>query len=202
MSKKRTRSRRNPPDRKPITLFVVRHGDAGGQRLPGELSVPLTAKGRKQAARLAERFADEKLDHIYHSDLARARSTAEPVIANHPKTPATASRDIREVHAYHNTHERNYGGRKLRARLREERERAERFARMLLRKHKPGQRVLIVAHGCLNRLLFSILCGLRPKQCPILTQQNTCVNVLEIWNDRRPVVRAVNNIEHLPPSLR
>ena len=195
------KTRENPKPCEPITVMIVRHGDAGGERLPGEVGVPLTPRGRKQAARLGKRLASEKFDHIYASDLERARATAEAVVPYHKGTPFTITPDIREVHSYHTNYERNYGGRHLLRRLHEEHARAERFAKMLLRKHKPGDRVLVVAHGCLIRLLVSILCGLGPKQCPVFASRNTSVTLLHVWKDRRPSIVLANCVAHLTPQL-
>jgi len=62
------------------TLWLARHGESTWNELglvqghaPGPI---LTAKGRDQAARLAEQFRDRCLRAIYTSDLARARETA------------------------------------------------------------------------------------------------------------------------------
>jgi broad specificity phosphatase PhoE len=59
---------------------LARHGESTWNVLglvQGHAPGPtLTAKGRDQAARLAERFRDRSLRRIFTSDLARARETA------------------------------------------------------------------------------------------------------------------------------
>ena len=64
------------------TLLLVRHGETDWNadgRLQGQTDRPLSDFGRRQAQQLAEELADEELEAIYSSDLARARETAEIV---------------------------------------------------------------------------------------------------------------------------
>jgi broad specificity phosphatase PhoE len=181
--------------------MLVRHGDASGARLPHEQEVALRPRGIKQAERLGKYLGGEKFDHIYSSDMARALKTAEIVARYHPHTPFTVREDIREVHSYNISSERNYGGRHLRKRLREERARAAHFARHIFRRHRPGERILVVAHGCLISLLIASLARLHPKKCPRFGAHNTSMTVLEVWRDRKPNIVAANCIAHLPSRL-
>jgi broad specificity phosphatase PhoE len=62
-------------------LILVRHGETAwnsGHRVQGHTDVPLSERGRAQAARLAPRLAREPIRAFYASDLARAIDTAEP----------------------------------------------------------------------------------------------------------------------------
>ncbi|MBV8256531.1 MAG: histidine phosphatase family protein [Actinobacteria bacterium] len=66
------------------TLLLVRHGETDWNaegRLQGHTDRPLNEFGRRQAARLAEELAGERIDAIWSSDLARARETAQIVAA-------------------------------------------------------------------------------------------------------------------------
>lgn len=62
-------------------LWLIRHGESEGnleRRIQGSLDYPLTNRGRRQAARLAERLAEEaEIQEIITSPLARAATTAE-----------------------------------------------------------------------------------------------------------------------------
>jgi alpha-ribazole phosphatase len=62
-------------------LILVRHGETewnSGHRVQGHTDVPLSERGRAQAARLAPRLAREPIGAFYASDLSRAIDTAEP----------------------------------------------------------------------------------------------------------------------------
>ena len=67
-------------------LIVVRHGETDWNRqhrFQGQIDVPLNDVGRAQAARLAQRLADEAFDAVVASDLQRARATADVAAATH-----------------------------------------------------------------------------------------------------------------------
>jgi probable phosphoglycerate mutase len=62
-----------------MAIFVIRHGETPGNaaRVLQTPETPLSARGARQAERLARRLADEEIGHILASDLARAVMTAE-----------------------------------------------------------------------------------------------------------------------------
>jgi len=63
-----------------VEITLVRHAEPEWVR--AGLSIddpPLTARGREQAARLADRLAGEAFDEVYVSPLVRARETAKPL---------------------------------------------------------------------------------------------------------------------------
>lgn len=68
-----------------LHLMLVRHGQTewnAQRRYQGQSDVPLSALGRRQAARLAERLAGEEIDAVYASDLGRAFETAQMIVEN------------------------------------------------------------------------------------------------------------------------
>jgi probable phosphoglycerate mutase len=70
------------PGTVPRTLLLVRHGRAEGNaegRFIGQDDVPLTPRGRAQAARLAERLRTAPITRIVSSDLQRCTATAAPL---------------------------------------------------------------------------------------------------------------------------
>lgn len=170
-------------------IGLVRHGvtDWNMQgRMQGRYNdIPLNEEGRNQARLLGRRMAGEQWDHIYASDLCRARETAD-IIAEYMG---------KQVEGYEaNLAERAFG-------LLEgttEQERIERWGpgwkdadlgaepkdavvrRTLAllddlhRKH-PGKRVLVVSHGA---VIGSLLESLFP-QFGYMGLKNTCVNILE-----------------------
>jgi probable phosphoglycerate mutase len=60
-------------------LWLVRHGETPASRkrtLAGWIDVPLTERGRAQAAALRPNLADQEFDGVWSSDLVRAVTTA------------------------------------------------------------------------------------------------------------------------------
>ncbi len=69
-----------------MRLILVRHGKTDWNetgRCQGISDVPLNHTGMEQAEKVAFSLKDEKIDHIYSSDLVRAKTTAEKIAAYH-----------------------------------------------------------------------------------------------------------------------
>jgi probable phosphoglycerate mutase len=65
-------------------IVAIRHGETDWNvdtRIQGQLDIGLNDNGRWQAERLASALADERLDAVYASDLARAHDTAHAIAA-------------------------------------------------------------------------------------------------------------------------
>jgi broad specificity phosphatase PhoE len=80
------------------TLLLVRHGETDWNadgRLQGQTDRPLSDFGRRQARQLAADLADEELEAIYSSDLARARETAE-IVGEQLRLAVVLDPDLRE----------------------------------------------------------------------------------------------------------
>jgi broad specificity phosphatase PhoE len=81
------------------TILLARHGETdwnAERRWQGHTDRPLTARGRAQAAALAERLREVELVAVYSSDLTRARETAA-VVAETQGLELHTLRDLREV---------------------------------------------------------------------------------------------------------
>jgi probable phosphoglycerate mutase len=85
-------------------LLLVRHGESApfreGDEVPlvdGHGDPPLSPEGQRQAERVGERLAVEKIDAIYVSTLIRTAQTAAPLAARLGMAPAVEP-DLREVH--------------------------------------------------------------------------------------------------------
>ena len=66
----------------PTRVIAVRHGETAWNaetRLQGQLDIPLNTRGLEQARRVARALLHDAPDHLYSSDLARARQTAEAI---------------------------------------------------------------------------------------------------------------------------
>src|SRR2546427_11702585 len=83
----------------PTAFYFVRHGESEGNAariFTGQSDSPLTGRGRRQAAAVADELAKVKFDRIVSSDLARSRDTAE-VIAKRRGIPVEVVKDLREI---------------------------------------------------------------------------------------------------------
>src|SRR2546430_11444935 len=84
---------------RPTTFYFVRHGESEGNAarvFTGQTDSPLTARGRQQAATVADELAKVKFDRIVSSDLSRSRDTAE-VIAKRHRIPVEVVPELREI---------------------------------------------------------------------------------------------------------
>jgi len=81
-------------------IYLIRHGETiwnRDKRIQGQTDIPLTERGRMQAAALAVRLASIPLLKIYTSDLSRARETTEIITARLPQpVPVLPTPDLRE----------------------------------------------------------------------------------------------------------
>jgi broad specificity phosphatase PhoE len=145
------------------TLLLVRHGETdwnAAGRLQGHTDRPLNDYGRKQARELADRLADDDIDAVYASDLARARETAE-ILGARLGLPVVIDPDLRE---------KNWGSWEgltsdERAHIEFEgestedhRERVLRAVQRIVEAH-PGERVIVVTHGGSLRRIQAAVSG-------------------------------------------
>ena len=197
-TQKKSTSTRDSPE--PLTLYLVRHGEAGGESRPGEVGPPLTARGEKQAVKVARRLAREEFDHIYSSDMSRAYRTAQAIIEYHKNTPYTVSPDIREVSGHHVLPGRTPRQKAIKDRMAGSEKSVARFVRHLLKTHDHGERVLLVIHGNLIRYLLYIL-GDRPAKRGLpLKIANTSLSIANLRDRELLNVELVNCVVHLKPG--
>jgi 2,3-bisphosphoglycerate-dependent phosphoglycerate mutase len=134
------------------TLLLVRHGETDWNadgRLQGHTDRPLSDFGRRQARQLAEELADESLETIYASDLARARETAE-IVGERLGLPVVLEPDLREkdwgtwegLTAVERDRVEFVGESRE-----EHQERILRALRRIAERHRDGGSVLVVTHG-------------------------------------------------------
>ena len=134
------------------TLLLVRHGETDWNadgRLQGQTDRPLSEFGRGQARQLAEELADEELEAIYASDLARACETAA-IVGERLGLPVVLDPDLRE---------KDWGTWEGLTAVERDRvefvgesteahqERILRALRRISERHRGGGSVLVVTHG-------------------------------------------------------
>ncbi|MBA2742165.1 MAG: histidine phosphatase family protein [Actinobacteria bacterium] len=141
------------------TILLVRHGETdwnAERRVQGHTDRSLNEVGLEQIRALAQELADEPLDAIYASDLARAHETAR-AIADPRGLPIETLPELRErdfgtwegltdaevFERYPEAHTGSWGDAETREEL------AERVVSTLLQiaGAHPGGRVLVVTHG-------------------------------------------------------
>ena len=146
-------------------LLLVRHGETDWNadgRLQGQTDRPLSDYGRRQARELAEQLAEEKLEAIYASDLARARETAE-IVGERLGLPVLLEPDLREkdwgTWEGLTSVERDrveFAGESTEA----HQERILRALRRISERHPGDGRVLVVTHGGSMRRVQTAALGL------------------------------------------
>jgi probable phosphoglycerate mutase len=80
-------------------VLAIRHGETAwnvGNRIQGQLDIPLNAVGEWQVNQLAEAVAHEDITAIYSSDLLRAFMTAQAVSRGAGGVPVIADKALRE----------------------------------------------------------------------------------------------------------
>ena len=166
------------------TLFLARHGetvDNARQVMQGQTQGKLNENGMRQAEDLARRMATEGIDAVLSSDLNRAVQTAT-IVARHLQLDLTTTPLLRE---------RDWGtftGRYIPS-LKGEPfpddvetmdcllDRARRFL-LFVSSHYPGQRVLAVGHGIVNKAIQAVHFGKLMRQVERMT--NAEVRVLQL----------------------
>jgi broad specificity phosphatase PhoE len=200
-----------------IELFLIRHGTT---TLPdhfiGETDVPLSPVGIKELQELSgaivKRFlsSERPLAAIYSSDLQRSIESARILADMSGITPLVvpALRELgfgawegltyeqiterypEEFAAWKKAYNRKGppGGGESMATLRR---RVIKALDQILACHKNGERIAIVAHGGVNRVILCHFLGLPLNRIFSLGQQHGAMNVIEL-RDGRAVVRILN----------
>ncbi len=178
-----TQDRPAKPGAGPVTVFFVRHGETpmhAENRYAGRTDAPLTERGQSQAADLGEWAATARLTAVASSTLRRAKETAEPAAR---KAGLTQLLDERLVELDFGAAE-GLSAAEMRERFPHERKAFEDdpYANALPGGESPaaalsrgraaldeladgshGDRVLVVAHGTLLRIVVCDLLGVRPR---------------------------------------
>ena len=190
-------------------LILIRHGETDWNvqgRFQGQIDVPLNAVGQRQAAAMAERLAQERVDVFYCSDLLRTRQTAEPAALKLAlaAAPDAALREqhfgileglsFEEVKARHPhelaawmRHDPDYAlpsGESVRA----FHARVVGAVHALAARHA-GQRLAVVTHGGVLDMIFRTAHALPlvgPRTCPI---PNAGLNHLRLRGGQFEIVR-------------
>lgn len=207
-------------------LFLVRHGATeANERVPFILQgcgidLALSARGELQAAALARFFAGspEPIHHVYCSAMVRARQTAQAVAA-------AIGREAKSLDGLEECDVGRWEGMDWQSIRREYPDAHRLFAEdpdrhpylegesygdvhgrawpvieRLLTEHA-GERIVVVAHNVVNRVVVARLLGLEIRRAQGLFQGNCCVNLIRRRGERTELL-TYNSQFHLPPELR
>jgi len=194
-------------------LLLVRHGETEWNkagRFQGHTDVELNDTGRWQAERLRDRFAGQRIDVGYSSDLKRTVDTAQIVVSGRGLT-VIPCKELREIDfgelegmtfdeircRYPTWGDRNSevsipGGESLEQLT----SRVKLFASWLGEQHSGDETVLIVAHGALLRVLVCVLLGIDVahwRQIRVDSVSLTIVDIYPGW----VVLSLLNDTSHL-----
>ena len=196
-------------------LLLVRHGRTKlhqADRFWGSTDIALSDTGIRQAQKLRDRLAKEKLNAVYTSTLSRARSTTD-IIASRRKTQVTVCQELNEC---------NFGYiegltfneiQKLHPELAEELlkwkavsfpggeslEDMDKRVRSFLDRldqHKEKDTVLIVAHGGPLRLIICNLLGLGLEYWLQLRIEQASLSIVETYQ-QGAILTLLNDTSHL-----
>ena len=144
------------------TLFLVRHGETPDnvrQVLQGQTQGELNAVGISQAGLVRDRLAGEPLDAVVSSDLHRAIQTAEIIAAPHGlpvvTTPLLRERDWGDFTGESIPELKDKVWPDNVETIGHLKDRARRFLD-LVRREYPGQTVLAVGHGIINKAVQAV----------------------------------------------
>jgi alpha-ribazole phosphatase len=194
----------------------VRHGDTelnSAERYWGRSDVKLSAAGIRQAERLRDRLAVEKINAVYSSNLERALVTAEIIASSHQLAVITCA-ELREVNfgqleglnfseisrlypevaklwAERSTKLKYPGGESLV-------EFNTRVSKFLSRldKHTVGETILIVAHAGVLRTLVCQLLGIDPQRRWQIRLDLASLSILET-HQQGAILSLLNDVSHL-----
>ncbi len=203
-----------------LELVLVRHAESiwnAEDRWQGQTDVPLSARGEGEAARVGKRLVDARFDAIVCSDLSRARTTAEAIVA------ARGGRET--LHAHSGLREMDLGAwcglphaevitrfpDELRAlqsgddlaigghgeSLPRFEDRVHGALAEVLAEHRGATRLLVVTHGGYIRSVLMRLLGLRGRKRPLEGAGNTSITTLRVEGDAIRTLLTYNDAGHL-----
>jgi broad specificity phosphatase PhoE len=195
-----------------MQVFLVRHGETDYNAqgiLQGYSPVPLSARGRQQAALVAERLAAIQAHVLYSSDIWRAQETAD-IIGERlglPVQPCTGLREwyvgtwtgktadeyqahLQALGAHPVTHVPEGGESQVQTR-----DRMVAQMQAFARQHSHDT-ILCVSHGKAIDLLIRSILGLDVMLPSAYRIANTSVNIFSYQNDTWEII-TLNEIRHL-----
>ena len=202
------------------TLYLIRHGATEGnheKRYKGSIDVPLSEEGIEQVKRTAgfikAELQGEPLSAVYASPLSRALDSAALIAAPYGLEPVVDN-ELRERHfgiwegmAWADINEKYplefrrwadnpldhspVGGESSI----EVRDRFVPAVEKIIARHA-DEKVAIVAHGGVNRVILCHLLGIPLEYMFRIEQDNAAVSII-VFHDKYPVAKLINHAERV-----
>lgn len=195
-----------------MKVVLVRHGETDHNAtgiLQGHARIPLNARGRRQAALVAERLATLRPSVLYSSDILRAHETAT-IISEQLRLPIQFCEGLREWHVgtwagkpvadytAHleavNAHPVTYTPSGGESQMQTQNRMVAQM-QTFLHQHR-GETILCVSHGRAIDLFARHILGLDVMETPAYGITNTSVNIFSFQDGDWEVV-TLNEIRHL-----
>lgn len=204
-------------EEKKTRFYLIRHGETlwnREMRYQGSTDIALSDEGLAQAELMAKRFCYLPLDHIYVSPLQRAKVTAEAIGRQTGITPVEdvhfteinfgewegmSVPELKEKYGkeymefYEHPFQRVFPGEGSFYKVAE---RAVAGFEALLEKHR-GEKVAIVSHGGLLRVLLVSILGMDEKFYRTTWLTNTSITTVDVMEDGRRILMTLNDKAHL-----
>ena len=186
-----------------MRLIITRHGETEENKariLQGHLPGKLSELGIEQAKKVALRLKEEKIDVIYSSDLARAADTAKEIAKFHYNAKLHLTEKLRERNLDHFTGKEwgvvDWSNPPQNVESKESmRKRAKELLDEVYSKYS-DKTVLFVAHNGINKALI-LLIREQDVDYNFEEQDNTAINIFEIYEDFQHKIHCLNCTKHL-----
>jgi alpha-ribazole phosphatase len=195
----------------PTRLYLVRHGElvtSKEWRYVGQMDVELNDAGKQQIKKLSSRLSSEQIDRIFSSDLNRTIESANIIgnklaIINEPISEfKEIDLGVWEGHTLAEIEEKFHEDLLKRSEdIKNFRvEYGESFSDVNKRvipkimdviENNVGKRILVIAHGGVNRIIIADALGLSINNIPRIEQNYACLNIVDYYKSG-PVVRLIN----------
>ena len=199
----------------PTRLYLVRHGElvsSKESRYVGQMDVELNETGKKQIQNLSGRLSSEQIEMIFSSDLTRTIESAE-IIGNKLEIINEPISELREINLGvwegltleeieesfpEDLVKRSEDIKDFRIingeSFSDVKERVIPKLKDII-EGNVSKRILVIAHGGVNRIIIADALGLDINNIPRLEQNYACLNIIDYYKSG-PVVRLIN--ETLP----
>jgi broad specificity phosphatase PhoE len=165
-----------------VNIYLIRHGEKS------EDGSSLTERGSKQVLFLSKRLAKIGLNKIISSDIPRCIATTK-TISKYIKTNIVFDEGLREVEGFVKEHPEKH------------KQEIRKIQVFWNRVTKERGNVLLVGSGNVNRILIALALKINPKNSRFV-QNPTGLTHLEYINKNRTRIAFVNDMSHLPESLK